>query len=65
MIEYAEAMTMTPASVTDDLRARMRNVFSEKQITELTQLIAWENARARFNRAFDIEPEGYTSEITS
>ena len=37
----------------------MRAEFSEKQVVELTQLIAWENARARFNRAFGIEPDGY------
>jgi len=51
---------MTPAAVDDDLRTRLRAEFSEKQLTELAHLIAWENARARFNRTFDIQPEGYS-----
>ncbi len=59
--EFAEAMTKTPAEVTDDLRIRLRTHLSEKQVTELANFIAWENARARFNRAFDIQPEGYAS----
>ena len=37
----------------------MRAQFSQKQLVELTHAIAWENARARFNRGFDIEPDGY------
>lgn len=57
--EFAEAASVTPVAVDDDLRARLRAEFSEKQLTELTHLIAWENARARFNRTFDIQPEGY------
>lgn len=59
MIEYAEVLTLTPAAVDDDLRSRMQATFSDKQIVELTMLVAWENSRARFNRAFGIEPEGY------
>jgi len=52
---------VTPAAVTDDLRARLRNEFNDKQLAELTSFIAWENARARFNRGFDIQPEGYAT----
>ena len=57
--EFAEAATTTPVAVDDELRARLHAEFSDKQLTELTNLIAWENARARFNRTFDIGPEGY------
>ena len=59
MLGYAEALTDTPTSVDGAMRAQLREHFSEKQIVELTHLIAWENARARFNRGFDIQPDGY------
>lgn len=62
MLEYAEAVNASPSQVDDDLRARMREEFSEKQMVELTYFIAVENARARFNRAFDIQPEGFTQQ---
>lgn len=61
-IELAEAMTAVPAAVDDELRERLREWFDDRQIVELCHLIAWENARARFNRAFDIDPEGYATE---
>jgi len=53
-------LTATPAAVDDDLRGRIAATFTRKQAVELTHLIAWENARARFNRGFDIQPDGYT-----
>ena len=61
VIEYAESLTLTPATVTDELRAQLRDTFSDKQLAELTNFITWENARARFNRGFGIEAEGYAT----
>ena len=61
VIEFAEVMTMTPVNVRDELRSRLEAAFSPKQLTELTKFIAVENHRARFNRAFGIEPEGYST----
>ena len=52
---------MTPTTVTDDLRARLQAEFSKKQLAELTHFIAVENLRARFNRGFDLQPEGYSA----
>lgn len=60
MAEYCDALNSTPVSVDDDLRRRLAQHFSEKQLVELTHSIAWENARARFNRGFDVQPDGYT-----
>ena len=51
---------MTPTTVDDDLRGRIQAEFTKKQMAELTHFIAVENMRARFNRGFDIQPEGYT-----
>ena len=59
VIDYAEAMTRTPAAVTDDLFAALREHLDEAQMVELTAAIAWENWRARFNWAFDIGAAGF------
>jgi 4-carboxymuconolactone decarboxylase len=59
VIDYAEAMTRTPAAVTDELFAALRERFDEEQLVELTAAIAWENWRARFNWAFDIGAAGF------
>jgi alkylhydroperoxidase family enzyme len=53
-IEYAEAVSKTPVRVSDDLFARLKKHFSDDQIVELTASIAFENYRARFNRALYI-----------
>lgn len=61
VIEYAEVLTATPADVPDELYDRLRDTLGEKALVELTHLIAWENCRARFNRGFRIEPDGYNT----
>jgi len=58
-MEYAAAMTATPAGVTDELVDRLRAHLDEEQIVELTAAIAFENYRARFNHAMGIGPETY------
>ena len=57
-LAYAEALTRTPAGVTDELFAGLRGRLSDAQLVELTTAIAWENFRARFNRAFLVESDG-------
>jgi alkylhydroperoxidase family enzyme len=56
-LEYAEEMCRTPVRVSDELFARLRQHFTEDQIVELTAAIAFENYRARFNHALDIESD--------
>jgi alkylhydroperoxidase family enzyme len=46
--------------VSDELYSVLRTQFSERQLVELTGVITWENARARFNRTFAIEAEGFS-----
>ena len=58
-MEFADVLSQTPVNVTDDLEQRLQSRFSEKQLVELANNIAWENCRARFNRAFRIEADGY------
>jgi hypothetical protein len=54
------ALTRTPAEVPDELFAALRGEFSERELVELTNAIAWENYRARFNRTFAIESENFS-----
>lgn len=60
VIEYAEEMTKTPVEVPDALFAALREHFDEAQLVELTAAIAWENYRARFNHAFEIEAQDFS-----
>ncbi len=57
VIELADAMTDTPANISDDLYARLRKQFSEEQLMQLGAQIAFENYRARWNRIFDVESD--------
>ena len=60
VLRLAVALTHTPASVSDELFAALRQAFTEPQLVELTTAIGWENYRARFNRAFAIASEGFS-----
>jgi alkylhydroperoxidase family enzyme len=57
VIELADAMTDTPANVSDDLYTRLLNQFSEEQLMQLGAQIAFENYRARWNRIFNVESD--------
>ena len=59
MLELADAITTTPAKVTPELRERLRARFSTPELVELAAAIAWENYRARSNRVFGFESEGF------
>ncbi len=60
VLDYATAISRTPASVSDELFACLREHFDERQLVELTNVIALENMRARFNSAFDMTPAGFS-----
>ena len=60
VLRLAGSMTATPANVPDDLIAALRGHLSDRQIVELVSSIAWENCRARFNRAFDVKAAGFS-----
>jgi alkylhydroperoxidase family enzyme len=60
VLDYATAMSRTPTTVGDELFARLREHFDERQLVELTNVIALENMRARFNSAFDMTPAGFS-----
>jgi len=53
-LEYADAVTLSDLDVDDALFARVQAFFADDAIVELTELIAWENASSKFNRALRI-----------
>jgi 4-carboxymuconolactone decarboxylase len=61
VLRYAVALTRTPADVPGELFDSLREHFNAQQMVELTAAIAWENFRARFNRGFGIEAEGFSA----
>lgn len=61
VLDLAAAMTRTPPNVELELIDALREHFDERQLVELTALIALENLRSRFNAAFGIGPTGYSS----
>ena len=54
VIELADEMANTPANISDEFYARLREKFSEEQLLQLSGQLAFENYRARLNRVFDV-----------
>ncbi len=57
-LEYADAITLSDRDVGDDLFARIRRFYDDDAVVELTEVIAWENASSKFNRALRIPSQG-------
>ena len=62
VLEYAEAMTTTPMTVTDELVAGLREHLSDAQLVELTATIALENLYGLNNLALVLAPQGFKEE---
>ncbi|QFZ17322.1 carboxymuconolactone decarboxylase family protein [Saccharothrix syringae] len=60
-LAYADAMTDTPVTVTDEQVAELDRRLGHDGLVELTYLIALENNRGRFNSALGITDQGFTS----
>ena len=60
VLEYAEAMTNTPPTVTDELSARLLDRLGPTAMIELTVFIAFSNFATRSNNALGIESQGYS-----
>lgn len=59
VLEYAEAMSATPVSVTDGLSARLLEQLGAPALIELTSIIGFANLTTRTNVALGIESEGF------
>jgi alkylhydroperoxidase family enzyme len=60
VLEYAEAMTATPPTVTDEMVAHLVEQLGAPAVVELTQVVAVENMYSRFNSAAGLQSQGYS-----
>ena len=60
VLEYAEAMSTTPMTVTDEMVAGLLDALGTEAVVELTQMVALENMRSRFNSAAGLQSQGYS-----
>ncbi len=60
VLEYAEAMTNTPPTVTDELSARLLEQLGPAALVELTACIAFANLSTRSNTALGIKSQGFS-----
>jgi alkylhydroperoxidase family enzyme len=61
VMEYAEAMSQTPPTVTDELSARLLEALGAPALVELTAWIAYANQVTRNNTALGIESQGFSA----
>ena len=60
VLEYAEAMTNTPPTVTDELSASLLDRLGPAAMVELTVVIAFANFATRSNTAHGITSQGFS-----
>jgi alkylhydroperoxidase family enzyme len=60
VLEYAEAMTNTPTTVTDELSAGLLERLGPAALVELTVFIGFANLATRVNTAHGITSQGYS-----
>jgi alkylhydroperoxidase family enzyme len=61
VMAYAEAMSQTPPTVTDELSARLLEQLGAPALVELTAWVALANQYARTNVALGIEAQGFAA----
>jgi alkylhydroperoxidase family enzyme len=61
VLQYAEAMTQTPPTVTDELSARLLEQLGPAALVELTTYVALANLVSRSNVAMGIESQGFAA----
>jgi alkylhydroperoxidase family enzyme len=61
VLEYSEAMTVTPPTVSDEMVTRLAEDLGEPAFIELTLMVAIENERSRFNAALGLTSQGFSA----
>lgn len=62
VIAYAEAMSVTPPEVTDEMVAGLVESLGVPAVVELTKMVSVENERARFNTAMGLTSQGFADQ---
>ncbi|MGD8150677.1 carboxymuconolactone decarboxylase family protein [Ornithinimicrobium sp. Y1694] len=60
VMAYAEAMTATPPTTSDEQVARLSSALGHRAFVELTLMVALENQRSRVNAAMGLTSQGYS-----
>src|SRR5262249_23289285 len=60
VLDYAAAISGTPGAAPEELFGKLRERLEEPQLVELTNVIALENMRGRFNLALGIGAAGFS-----
>ncbi|QKW50680.1 carboxymuconolactone decarboxylase family protein [Streptomyces buecherae] len=60
VMEYAEAMTTTPTTVTDELSASLLDQLGPAGLVELTVFVGFANLSTRVNTAHGVTSQGYS-----
>ena len=60
VLAYAEAMSTTPLTVSDEQVEHLVDRLGAPAVVELTQMIALENMRSRFNSAAGLQSQGFS-----
>lgn len=60
VLDLTVAMCRTPAEVPDELRETLLKHLTRAQLTEIAAMVAWENHRARLNRALGVRAAGFS-----
>ena len=58
-LRYAEAMTVNPGNIPEDVFDDLKKYYSDSQIVEITAIAALYNMINRFNEALKLDPEEY------
>jgi AhpD family alkylhydroperoxidase len=58
-LEFAEAVTRSDLSVSDELMDRLKRHFDDDAVIELTGLIAFQNLSSKFNSALGVPAQGF------
>jgi alkylhydroperoxidase family enzyme len=61
VLEYAEAMTTTPPTVTDELSSNLLDRLGAAAMVELTVFVAFVNFATRSNVALGVESQGFSA----
>jgi len=58
-LEYADRVSATPVDVSEEFFTRFEQLFSEREIVELTAHIAHENYSAKSNRPLRVDANDF------
>ena len=61
VLAFAEAATLTPSAVTEDLVAPLRELLGDEAVVELAAWVAIENYRSRFNAGLGLDAQGFAA----